>query len=155
MVCSLRAHRECNPSRAHIYVARLDEGHVLRAVPVTCEQCEDALCVTLCPAEALRRRDGDGVVVVDEARCIGCRTCAEVCPQGAPFVDPRLGTSQKCTLCDGDPACVKVCAERALTFTAAAEEGMHRKRSALAAYLDVLTPQAEAGGVVPGAGEPA
>ncbi len=153
MACSLRHHRECDPSRAHISVARLRDDGAVRAVPVTCRQCEDALCVTLCPAEALRRDGARGVVVVDEGSCIGCRTCVEVCPVGAPAVDRRLGTAQKCTLCDGDPLCVKVCAERALTFADDDEEGPRRKRAALEAYLELVTaPSVAAGGVTHGNG---
>jgi Fe-S-cluster-containing dehydrogenase component len=145
-------HGECTPSRSHIYVARLRDDGALSAVPVTCRQCEDALCVTMCPAEALGCTNSDGTVIVDESRCIGCRTCVEVCPLGAPAVDPRLGTSQKCTLCDGDPVCVKVCAERALTFTDADEEGPRRKRATLEAYLEAVASPAAPGGVARGAG---
>ena len=135
MACSLRNLHECNPSRSAVYIARsrLQGEHL--SMPVVCEQCEDALCVMMCPGEALRK-EADGVVVVDRSRCIGCRTCTEVCPFGAPAVDPRVGVSQKCTLCDGDPLCVEVCREGALVFTAPEEEGPLRKRSALAAYLD-------------------
>ena len=123
--------------------------------PVTCQQCEDALCVMMCPAEALSRRDADGTVIADADRCIGCRTCVEVCPIGAPAVDPRLGTSQKCTLCDGDPACVTVCAERALTFTGVEEESLYRRRAAVETYVEHLASIAQAGGSSRGAGSPA
>ena len=63
------------------------------------------------------------------------------------------GQSQKCTLCDGDPLCVKVCAERALTFADGDEEGLRRKRAALEAYLELVTaPSVAAGGVTHGNG---
>ena len=153
MACSLRSHGECNPSRARLSVVRLRDDGAVSAVPITCRQCEDALCVTMCPAEALSRSGADGTVVIDAKACIGCRTCVEVCPLGAPAVDPRLGTSQKCTLCDGDPPCVRVCAERALTFTDAEEEGMLRKRAALDAYLEHVS--ALAGEAAQGGGDPA
>lgn len=129
-------------------VVRLYGEGLFAAVPVTCRQCEEPLCVSLCPAGALDRRDDDGVVVVDQASCIGCRTCVEVCPWGAPSIDVRIGTAQKCTLCDGDPACVKVCAERALTFAAPQEEGPRRKRAAAGTYLAYLE-SATAGGAQP------
>jgi Fe-S-cluster-containing dehydrogenase component len=138
LACSLRAFGECNPSRSLVSIIRGSGDAAATSTPVTCQQCEDALCVTLCPAEALTSRSADGVVVVDAGLCLGCRTCAEVCPQGAPFVDPRLRTSQKCTLCDGDPVCVRVCPEGALGFAPQEEEGAYRKRAALAVYLEEL-----------------
>ena len=123
--------------------------------PVTCQQCEDALCVMMCPAEALSRRDADGTVIADAGRCIGCRTCVEVCPIGAPAVDPRLGTSQKCTLCDGNPACVAVCGEHALTFTGVEEESLYRRRAAVETYVEHLASIAQAGGSSRDTGSPA
>jgi len=155
MACSLRNYQECSPSRSLIYVARSCEDGVVIATPVTCLQCEDALCVMMCPTEALSRRDTDGTVIADPGRCIGCRTCVEVCPIGAPAVDPRLGTSQKCALCDGDPACVKVCGERALTFAGAEEESLYRRRAAVETYVEHQAFTAQTGGSSRGAGSPA
>jgi anaerobic carbon-monoxide dehydrogenase iron sulfur subunit len=143
-VCSLRNHGECNPARSLIAVVRLHDEGMIAPVPVTCRQCEEPLCVSVCPTGALRRR-GDDVVVVDEGVCIGCRSCVEVCPWGAPSVDVRLGTSQKCALCDGDPACVKVCPEHAITFAAPQEEGLRRKRAAVEMYLEYLESATPAG----------
>ena len=83
----------------------------------------------MCPAEALSRNEETGAVVVAKERCLGCHTCVYVCPFGAPAVDPITGVCEKCTLCDGDPHCVKVCAKEALTFGDDFEEGPHRKRA--------------------------
>ena len=78
---------------------------------MVCQQCEDPLCMAMCPAGALSRSPETHAVVVDPDKCLGCRTCVEVCPFGAPSVDPRTGKSEKCNLCDGDPTCVKVCSQ--------------------------------------------
>lgn len=138
MACSLRNYGECNPARSRIFAVRsLTEG-VIFAVPVVCQQCEDPLCVTMCPATALSRDAETHAVVVDADRCLGCRTCVEVCPFGAPSVDPRTGTSEKCNLCEGDPTCVKVCAFEALTYMCADEESVHLKRSGAERYLEHL-----------------
>jgi len=54
----------------------------LNYLPVLCNQCEDAPCVTACPSGALKRRD-DGIVIADEDVCIGSRACMAACPYGA------------------------------------------------------------------------
>ncbi|MFA4964489.1 MAG: 4Fe-4S dicluster domain-containing protein [Thermoleophilia bacterium] len=138
LACSLKNYGECNPSRARIFIVRDEDGGAVATIPVLCQQCEDALCVAMCPAAALGRNAATHAVVVDPDKCLGCRTCVEVCPFGGPSVDPRTGKSEKCTLCDGDPACVKVCPESALAFVSAEEEGLHRKRAGAAKYLDHL-----------------
>jgi len=138
LFCSTRNAKESNPARARLYVVRSEKDERITSVPVICQQCEDALCVKLCPADALVRDTDTHAVIVDEERCLGCRTCVQVCPFGAPYVDPRLGVCQKCTLCEGDPWCVKACPNEALTFVAADEVSVHRKRAAVGEYLAYL-----------------
>jgi len=138
LACSLHNYGECNPSRARIYVACLQGEGGVTASPVLCQQCEDPLCVTMCPAGALQREPRTHAVVVDRDKCLGCRTCVEVCPFGGPAVDPRTGTSEKCDLCDGDPICVKVCSQRAIRFVSAREESQYRKRAGAGKYVDYL-----------------
>jgi phenylacetyl-CoA:acceptor oxidoreductase subunit 1 len=46
---------------------------------VRCNQCKDAPCVEVCPAEATIKRD-DGIVYVDNTKCVGCRYCVVACP---------------------------------------------------------------------------
>ena len=50
-------------------------------LPMPCMHCEDAPCVTVCPARATYQR-ADGIVVQDFRRCIGCRYCIVACPYG-------------------------------------------------------------------------
>lgn len=138
LACSLRNYGECNPSRSRIYVVGSQIDGVITTIPVVCQQCEEALCVTMCPAQALGRDSETHAVVVDAERCLGCRTCVEVCPFGGPSVDPRTGSCEKCTLCEGDPACVKVCSQQALTYLSAEEESIHRKRVGAQRYLEHL-----------------
>ena len=136
--CSVRNYKESNPSRARIYIVSSSVDERLVCIPVVCQQCVDPLCLRFCPANAIERDPDTNAVVVREDRCLGCRTCVEVCPFGAPSVDPRLGTSQKCTLCDGDPTCVKFCPNQALTFVSDDEAGLGRKRAAVGRYLTEL-----------------
>jgi dimethyl sulfoxide reductase iron-sulfur subunit len=51
-------------------------------VPTLCNHCEDAPCEKACPSGATYTRD-DGIVMVDQDRCIGCSACAVACPYDA------------------------------------------------------------------------
>ena len=63
----------------------------LNYLPVLCNHCEDAPCVTACPSGALKRRD-DGIVMADEDVCIGSRACMTACPYGALHFFEDRGT---------------------------------------------------------------
>ena len=92
------------------------------SVSVACMQCAEPVCVEACPEAALKKRDEDGVVVVDRNKCEGCETCLEECPFGAPQYGAD-GKMQKCDLCMNDidfttevPPCVETCPTKALVF---------------------------------------
>jgi len=95
--------------------------------PMSCLHCADADCVSVCPTGASYKR-ADGIVLVDQDKCIGCNLCAWACPYGARELDEASGTMKKCTLCvdriydellapeDRQPACVLACPTHARLF---------------------------------------
>ena len=101
-----------------------DKPLYLNFLSMSCNHCSDAPCIENCPVGAYSRR-GDGIVVQDHDLCIGCQTCVDVCPFGAPQYDPNDkpdndkkredGRTSKCEMCyerttNGLPAkCVDAC----------------------------------------------
>jgi tetrathionate reductase subunit B len=67
-------------------------------VPKLCNQCADSPCVQVCPVGATFVSP-DGVVLVDETYCLGCRYCVQACPYGCRYLHPQTQTVDKCTLC--------------------------------------------------------
>jgi tetrathionate reductase subunit B len=128
-------------------VKELDEGsfpNLERSfLPWLCNHCENPICIQDCPVDEIDATfvwpDGtsqsykkratykrpDGVVLVDQDRCVGCAACVDLCPYEVRFLNPARQTvsedavddyaADKCTLCahrlDAGlvPACVNTC----------------------------------------------
>jgi Fe-S-cluster-containing dehydrogenase component len=115
-------------NRVHSFEA--GEGQNSRTVhfPRSCLHCEQPACVTVCPTGASYKRAEDGIVLVNEAICIGCKLCSWACPYGAREFDEDQGVMKKCTLCidriynqnlppaERVPACVSTCPASARHF---------------------------------------
>lgn len=90
-------------------------------VPKLCNHCENPPCVQVCPVGATFQTK-DGVVLVDEKYCVGCRYCIQACPYGARYLHPEKQVADKCTFCYHRitkgllPACVEVCPTEARVF---------------------------------------
>jgi Fe-S-cluster-containing dehydrogenase component len=90
-------------------------------IPVSCMHCAKAPCVAACPTGAMTV-DANGVVYVEQSRCIGCLACLYACPFGIPELDRATKTAVKCNLClelrkQGlEPACSAVCPTQAILF---------------------------------------
>jgi Fe-S-cluster-containing dehydrogenase component len=119
-------------NRVHSYEVEppKDSGKPAMTVhfPRSCLHCETPACVTVCPTGASYKRAEDGIVLVDEDKCIGCKLCSWACPYGAREYSEVDGVMKKCTLCvdriynehleevERQPACVQACPTRARHF---------------------------------------
>lgn len=99
----------------------------VRGVPRTefqfrsCYHCADPQCVAVCPTFAMQKRV-DGIVFVDQEKCIGCMACQKACLWSIPQFNPLSGKATKCDYClervdrGLQPACVSKCTTHALKF---------------------------------------
>lgn len=115
-------------NRVHTFeVGEADQGRTVH-FPRSCLHCAQPACVTVCPTGASFKRAEDGIVLVNEDLCIGCKLCSWACPYGAREFDQDAGVMKKCTLCidriynetfapeDRQPACVATCPASARHF---------------------------------------
>jgi len=101
----------------------------------SCYHCAEPACISVCPVEAISKREQDGIVVVDRVACLGqddCGACKDTCPYDAPqFGAEENAKMQKCDFCvdrlaeSRTPICVEACPFIALD--AGPLEGLHLK----------------------------
>ena len=68
-------------------------------LPRICEHCLNPSCVASCPSGAMYKREEDGIVLVDQAKCRGWRFCVSGCPYKKVYFNHQTGKAEKCTLC--------------------------------------------------------
>jgi anaerobic dimethyl sulfoxide reductase subunit B (iron-sulfur subunit) len=89
---------------------------------IACNHCVHPKCAGVCPTDAYVQRE-DGIVYINESKCMGCGYCNWACPYSVPQYNPELGQMTKCNFCMDDlalglpPACVAACPMRVLDFT--------------------------------------
>jgi DMSO reductase iron-sulfur subunit len=92
----------------------------VRYLSTACNHCADPACLKSCPVDAITKEAQFGAVLIDQAKCNGCKRCAAACPYGAPVFNETTQKMDKCTLCihrlkEGlPPACVRTCPGYAL-----------------------------------------
>ena len=113
-----------------IRVDTLEEGRYpdlkLSFLVQCCYNCAKPSCLEICQAQAIKKREDNGLVVVDPEACLGkdrCGLCSKACPYDAPqFGAEENAKMQKCDLClervtqGQQPICVEACPMWALDF---------------------------------------
>ena len=113
-------------------------------VTSSCNHCVHPACLASCPVSnvndpsnpmnAIFKREEDGVVIINQDVCIGCKNCIQACPYGAPQFNAITEKVEKCTFCIHrleaglQPACVTSCVGNALHVVEdfnASESGMN------------------------------
>jgi Fe-S-cluster-containing dehydrogenase component len=117
-------------------------GARLNYLPVFCMHCKEPECEKVCPTGATTKRE-DGIVVVENDKCIGCRYCMLACVYASRYFHSetktyypehttvfeqmgqkkqKLGTVEKCDFClervqaGQEPSCVVSCTGHARFF---------------------------------------
>jgi anaerobic carbon-monoxide dehydrogenase iron sulfur subunit len=136
LACSFAKEGQFRPaaSRIHVYTWER-EGF---SVPITCLQCSNAPCVSVCPTGSIQYSPGSTRVQYNSQTCIRCRMCVEACPFGNAIYDSFTNTILRCDTCDGDPACVKFCPTNALTFEDETVSTRSRKKALAAKIKDAF-----------------
>jgi complex iron-sulfur molybdoenzyme family reductase subunit beta len=87
-------------------------------LPRICNHCSNPGCLAACPRGAIFKREQDGIVLVDLARCEGYKLCIAGCPYKKIYFNPKLSKSEKCIFCFPriekglPPACAQQCVGR-------------------------------------------
>lgn len=143
--CQAMHHTESDREWIKVFKMRDSESTSSYFFPKPCFHCDNPPCTKVCPVNATFKRQ-DGIVLIDNERCIGCRSCMVACPYSARFfnwsapsgeqnkevagmeyspeqsVPRRMGTVEKCDFCpdlirQGKlPACVSGCPMDAIYF---------------------------------------
>ncbi|MFH1111061.1 MAG: 4Fe-4S dicluster domain-containing protein [Planctomycetota bacterium] len=134
-----------------------DETHPLYN-KFNCLHCVDPACMSACLVSAFSKQ-GDGPVVYNKNRCMGCRYCMVACPFEIPTYDydmPLTPQVRKCNLCaqlvpqkQPVPACVKICPEEVMIYGKRSDllKLAHEKiRGQPNLYVDHVYGEHEAGG---------
>ncbi len=114
-------------------------------VPKLCNHCANPPCVQVCPVGATFTTR-DGVVLVDEDHCVGCRYCIQACPYGARYLHPEKKVADKCTFCYHRirqgllPACVEVCPTKTRIFGEVGKRSSPLRRFMRFNDINVLKP---------------
>jgi protein NrfC len=93
-------------------------------LPVMCNQCNRPPCVRVCPTKATYKDKKNGIVMMKESLCIGCKACMTACPYNARYYNREIQAVDKCDFCyrrrlqngETTTACAEACPADVLVF---------------------------------------
>ena len=97
------------------FYLRMPEDMWFFYLPRICNHCTYPACLAACPRTAIYKRQEDGIVLLDQARCRGYRECIRACPYKKVFYNHVTRISEKCVLCYPavekgiQPRCMRTC----------------------------------------------
>ena len=109
-----------------------------------CRKCEDAPCLNACRYEALEKLESDKTLKRNNLLCVGCKSCAVVCPFGTIYFEIIPFLTFKCDLCEGRlenkevPLCVGTCPKGAIEY-GEFEEDLEKNRHKLGNVIAQVT----------------
>ena len=116
-------------------------------IPLPCQHCREASCVSGAPQGAVYRR-ADGIVLIDPVRSAGHQEIVSLCPYRVIYWNPEKEIPQKCTFCAHlldqgwkSPRCVEACPTGALLFGDLDDPGSEISRAVKSAATEELHPE--------------
>ncbi len=135
LICSFGKYEEFNPKKAAVSVFAYEEAAL--SVPLMCMQCEDPSCMKVCSTAAIHKT-GDGRVLIDGNKCIGCKMCISACPVGNISYNTVQKEIVKCDLCGGEPKCAEFCPSGAIAFVEATSANVGKKKKLAGKFKELF-----------------
>ena len=114
--CSLCAEACINGTKEEAKITPIHLSETGSHGVLACNQCGEPRCLEICPVRAITKSETDGIVRIDEEKCVGCTLCTLACPYGGIHYNLATKKSFKCDHCDGQPRCVEVCPHGVLSY---------------------------------------
>jgi tetrathionate reductase subunit B len=74
-------------------------GQKREFIPILCNHCNNPPCVRTCPTKATFKDSTNGIVMMNDKKCIGCKSCMIACPYNARYFNEEKGAIDKCDFC--------------------------------------------------------
>jgi len=136
LACSFKKEDIFNPAVSRIELIKVYKAGI--TIPMMCQHCAEPICMYVCPTNAISRNEDTGAIILDENKCVGCRSCYNYCPLGAIKISVKTKKMIKCDLCDGEPACVEACDYGALSYESIDEATEHKRKDGLKKISNVF-----------------